>query len=93
MNEILYDLINTRKVVSFIDNVIVGREMAEGYDELVEEVVRRLVLWQPLVKRPIATQAINLKAGCYDSRLKELSLETTLVLSNTRELDKVPSIE
>ena len=63
MNEILYDLINTRKVVSFIDNVIVGREMAEGYDELVEEVVRRLVLWQPLVKRPIATQAINLKAN------------------------------
>ena len=63
MNEILYDLINTRKVVSFIDNVIVGREMAEEYNELVEEVVRRLVLWQPLVKRPIATQAINLKAN------------------------------
>ena len=27
---------------------------------------------------------------CYDSRLKVLSQETTLVLSNTRELDRVP---
>ena len=61
INEILYDLINTRKVASFIDNVIVEREMVEGHDELVEEVVRKLVLWQPLIKRPIATQAINLK--------------------------------
>jgi len=44
MNEILYDLINIKKVASFIDNVIVGREMVEGHNELVEEVVRRLVL-------------------------------------------------
>ena len=28
---------------------------------------------------------------CYDSKLKVLSDETTLVLSNTRELDRVPS--
>jgi len=28
---------------------------------------------------------------CYGSRLKELSQETTLVLSNTRELDRVPN--
>ena len=27
---------------------------------------------------------------CYDSKLKVLSNETTLVLSNTRELDRVP---
>ena len=27
---------------------------------------------------------------CYESRLKVLSQETTLVLSNTRELDRVP---
>ena len=30
---------------------------------------------------------------CYDLRLKVLSDKTTLVLSNTRELDKVPSTE
>jgi len=32
-------------------------------------------------------------AGCYESRLKGLSQETTLVLSNTRELDRVSSTE
>ena len=42
MNEILWDLINTRKVASFIDNVIIGTEMKEGHDEIVEKVVRRL---------------------------------------------------
>ena len=33
------------------------------------------------------------ESTCYDSRLKVLSQETTLVLSNTRELDRVPSTE
>ena len=43
MNEILWDLINTGKVASFIDNMIIGTEGEEGYNELVEEVVRKLV--------------------------------------------------
>jgi len=42
MNEIFWDLINMGKVVSFIDNIIIGIEEKEGYDEVVEEVVRRL---------------------------------------------------
>ena len=42
MNEILWDLINTGKVVSFIDDVIIGTEGEEGYNEFVEEVVKRL---------------------------------------------------
>ena len=29
--------------------------------------------------------------NCYELRLKGLSQETTLVLSNTRELDRVPN--
>ena len=29
--------------------------------------------------------------GCYDSKLKGLSNELTFVLSNTRELDRVPN--
>jgi len=32
----------------------------------------------------------DLEYYCYNSRLKVLSQETTLVLSNTRELDRVP---
>jgi len=42
INEILQDLINTGKMVSFIDNVIIGIEEKERYNKLVEEVVRRL---------------------------------------------------
>jgi len=42
MNEILQDLINTGKVASFIDNIIISTEGKEGHDELVKEVVRRL---------------------------------------------------
>ena len=42
INELLRDLINTGKIVVFIDNMIVGTEMEEGYDEMVVEVIRRL---------------------------------------------------
>ena len=42
MNKILQDLINTGKVVSFIDNVIVGTETEERHNKIVEEVVRKL---------------------------------------------------
>jgi len=42
MNKILWDLINTGKVVSFIDDIIIGTETEEEHDELVEEVVNRL---------------------------------------------------
>ncbi len=42
MNELLRDLINTRKVAVFIDNVIVGTEMEKGHNELVVEVIKRL---------------------------------------------------
>ena len=42
MNKLLRDLINTRKVVAFIDDMIVGMETEEKHDELVAEVIRRL---------------------------------------------------
>jgi len=42
MNKILRDLINTGKIVSFIDNVIVRTEEEEGHDEIVKEVIKRL---------------------------------------------------
>jgi len=43
INEILWNLINTGKVVSFIYNVIVGTEMEKEHEKIVEEVVKRLV--------------------------------------------------
>ena len=42
MNEILWDLINTGKVASFINDMIVEIEIEERYDEMVEKVVKRL---------------------------------------------------
>jgi len=36
-------LINTGEVVSFIKNIIVGMDGEEEHDEVVEEVVKRLV--------------------------------------------------
>ena len=43
MNKILWNLINIRKVASFIGEVIVGIEGEKGHDEVIEEVVKRLV--------------------------------------------------
>ena len=42
MNKLLRDLINTGKMGSFINNIIVGTESEKGYNELVEEILRRL---------------------------------------------------
>jgi len=42
MNEILWDLINTGEVASFIDNVIVEIEEEKRYDKIIEEVVKEI---------------------------------------------------
>jgi len=42
MNKLLRDLINTEKVVAFIDDIIVGTESEEGHDKLVGEVIKKL---------------------------------------------------
>jgi len=39
-NVILRDLINTEKVVSFMNNVLVGIEEEEEYDKIVKKVIR-----------------------------------------------------
>jgi len=38
----LRDLINTGKVVAFIDDIIVGMDVEEENDEIVVEIIRRL---------------------------------------------------
>ena len=43
MNKILWDLINTGEVASFIDNTIVGMEKEEEHNEVIKKVVKRLV--------------------------------------------------
>ena len=41
INKILRDLINIRKVASFIDNAMVETKSEKEYDELVKEILRR----------------------------------------------------
>ena len=42
MNKILRDMINEGKVAAFVDNVLVGTEIEEGHDKIVEKVLKRL---------------------------------------------------
>ena len=42
MNEILWNLVNTGEMASFIDDIIVGTKEEKEHDEVVEEVVKRL---------------------------------------------------
>jgi len=78
MNNILQNLINTREVVSFIDNVIVGTKEKEGHNEVVEEVVKRLAencCGNYLSQGQIISQAVNFSSGISSGKF-------------TRELDK-----
>ena len=50
MNETLWDLINTRKIVSFIGDIIVGTEEEKEHDEVIEEVIKRLTINYSYVK-------------------------------------------
>ena len=42
INKILRDLINKGKVVAFVDDVLVGIEIKEGHNKIVEEVFKKL---------------------------------------------------
>ena len=42
MNKILRDLMNERKVIAFVDDVLVRTETEEGHNKIVEEILKRL---------------------------------------------------
>ena len=42
VNEILWDLINKGKVVAFVNDILVETETEEEYNEVIEEVLKRL---------------------------------------------------
>jgi len=43
MNDLLKDMIEAGNVATFSDNVIVGMEIEEGHDKIVEEALKRIV--------------------------------------------------
>ena len=59
MNEILQDLINTGKVVNFIDDVIVGIEIEKRHNEIVQKVIKRLVKKNLYVKPEKCKQKVK----------------------------------
>ena len=42
MNNLFWDMINQRTIATFIDNIIIATEIEEGYNEVVEEVLKWL---------------------------------------------------
>ena len=42
INEILKDLVNESKITTFVDDMLVGTETEKRYDEIIEEVLKRL---------------------------------------------------
>jgi len=42
MNKILRDMINEGKVITFVDDVLIGIETEEEHNKIVEEVLKRL---------------------------------------------------
>ena len=42
MNKILRDMINEEKVAAFVDNILVRTKTEEEYNEIIEEVLKRL---------------------------------------------------
>jgi len=52
MNNLLRDMIEKGEVVAFIDGVIIVTETEEGYDKIVEEVLRRRMEENDLFVKP-----------------------------------------
>ena len=42
INEILRDMINKGKMAVFVDDILIGTETEEGYDKIIEKVLKRL---------------------------------------------------
>ena len=83
MNKILWNLINTGEVASFIDNIIVGTEQEEEHDEIVDKVVKRLT-----------EKNLYMKLGKYKWKVREVGfLEVVVGLEEIKmEEEKVKGV-
>ena len=95
MNEILQDLINTEKVVSFIDNIIVETEEKEGHDKVVEKVVKRLAEKNLYVKPEKCKQKIRkvgflgVVIGPEEIKMKEVKVKGVLDQLTPKDVQKL----
>ena len=77
MNKILWDLINTREVVSFINDVIVGIEKTKEHDGVVEEVVKRL-----------AENNLYVKLEKYKQKIREVGFLGVVIKPEVMKIEK-----
>ena len=95
INEILQNLINTKEVASFIDNVIVGIEEEEGHDEVVEKVVKWLVENDLYIKLEECKWNVRevgflrVVIGLEEIKMKEKKMKQVLKWSTLKEVKDV----
>ena len=77
------------EAVRLMGEVIKNNEIIIKTQKQLEELLAKVEKkkWQ----KDKETERRKEREQCYESRLKGLSQETTLVLSNTRELNRVPN--
>jgi len=68
IDEILRDLINEGKVTAFVDDILVGIEIKEGHDEIIEEIVRKLEKNDLYIKPEKCTWKDWIPGGCYRTK-------------------------
>ena len=81
INTILENLINTREVTSFINDVIVGTEKKEGHDKVVEEVVKRVAennLYEKYKWKIREVEVLRIVIGLEEIKIEEEKVKVVL---------------
>jgi len=80
INEILWDLINTREVVSFINDVIIGIEKEEEHNELEVDIIEKIKIAREKDKEVVRVVEEMKKAGVKVLRGNKWQVKGDLVL-------------
>ena len=98
MNKILWNLINTGEVASFIDNVIIEMEEEEEYNEVVKEVVKRLAennLYVKLKKckwKVKKVEVLGVVIGSEGIKIKEEKVKEVLNWQTLKEVKDIQKL-
>ena len=96
MNKILKNLINTRKVASLINNVIVETEEKKRYNKIVEEIVKRLTeknLYMKLEKYKQKVREIGFLGVVIEPEEIKIEQEKMKAVLDWPILDKVKNVQ
>ena len=77
INKILRDLINKEKIAAFVDDVLVGTEIEEGYNEIVDEILKKL-----------EENNLYVKLEKYMQKVKKVKFLEVVIEPNRIEMEK-----